>query len=681
MNRKTSPRRTFPPPSRALGLVLALAANAPAQAAAQTTPADGGWPVYGGSAAHTRYSPLDGIDASNVGELEIAWRWSSAAFGPRPEIKGETTPILVDGVLYATAGAHRAVVALDPGTGKTIWTWNADEGDRLEKAPRPNSGRGVAFWRDGEGVGRVLVITPGYHLVALDAATGLPVSGFGQGGVVDLMEEHRTRPGVDMVGSTGASSPPLVAGNVIVVGSAHHVGMRPPSYVNTPGDVRGYDARTGRLLWTFHTIPEPGEPGNESWLDDSWSYTGNAAVWAPMSYDPETDLAYLPVESATGDYYGGHRPGANLYSSSLVALRASTGERVWHQQLVHHDIWDWDTPTAPILADITIEAVPRKVVVQLTKQAFAYVFDRITGEPVWPMEERPVPQTDVPHEWTSPTQPFPTRPAPFDRQGVSPDDLLDFTPEVRARALELARPYRMGPLFTPPSLADAPDGTEGTLSLPGSLGGANWEAGALDPETGLLYVGSATNPALLALVHDEEASDMHYIQAGRAPQFAPGVPLVKPPWGRITAIDLTTGEHVWMMANGDTPAYVGEALGVDPASLPRTGRPTRAGLLATATLLFAGEGYGGDPVLRAHAKDTGVIVAEIALPAAQSGLPMTYLHDGKQYVVVTVGGYESPVEIVALALPPETGHPVSRVARTGGSATLLLKKSTSPLHR
>jgi quinoprotein glucose dehydrogenase len=454
-----------------------------------------------------------------------------------------------------------------------------------------------------------------------------------------------------MVGSIGASSTATVVGDVIVVGSAHHVGARPPSMVNTPGDVRGYNATTGDLLWTFHTIPEPGELGVDTWENDSWSYTGNAAVWAQISYDSETGFVYLPTEAPTGDYYGGHRHGNNLFSTSIVCLDSKTGERVWHFQTIHHDIWDWDNPSAPILADLVIDGVERKIVVLITKQGFVFVFDRLTGDPIWPIEERPVPQTDTPGEWTSPTQPFPTKPAPFDRQGFSEDDLIDFTPEIRVRAAEVASQYRMGPIYAPPSLADHPDGTKGMLSMPTSTGGSNWEGGALDPETGHLYIGSYTRATVLGLVEGGDRSDMNYIRGGGGAQVAPGVSIVKPPWGRITAIDLTTGEHAWMIANGDTRPRIAQALGLDLADLPRTGKPSRAGLLVTRTLLFAGEGISGDPVFRAHDKATGMILAEIEIPSTQVGLPMSYMYEGKQYVVVAVGGRGRPAEIIALSLP------------------------------
>jgi quinoprotein glucose dehydrogenase len=631
--------------SAGLGILLATSVGA------QTGAGNGEWAVYGGDPGHTRYAPLTQIDASNVGELEIAWRWHAGNYGSNPMIRSSTTPLMVDGVLYATAGMNRAVVAIDPGTGETLWMWRMEEGRRLEEAPRPNPGRGVGFWKDADGQGRVLVVTPGYHLAALDAKTGRPVAGFGTDGIVDLNEEHRRREGIDLVGSIGASSPPTVVGDVVVVGSAHHVGMRPPSMVNTPGDVSGYDARTGELLWTFRTIPDPGEEGHETWLDDSWTYTGNAAVWAPISFDAETGYVYLPTEAATGDYYGGHRHGNNLFSTSLVCLDSRTGEKVWHFQIIHHDIWDWDNPTAPILADIEIEGRPRQIVAQLTKQGFTFVFDRLTGEPVWPIEERSVPASDVPGEWTAPTQPFPTKPLPFDRQGFSEEDLIDFTSEIRARAVEVASQYRMGPIYTPPSLRDAPDGTAGTLSLPSSTGGANWEGGVLDPETGFLYVGSVTNPSILSLVEGGERSDMNYISGGGRAQIAPGVSIVKPPWGRITAIDLSTGDHAWMVPNGETPPHVAERLQLDPAMIPQTGKASRAGLMLTSTLLFGGEGMSGDPIFRAYDKLTGEVLAELKLPNAQAGLPMTYMHQGRQYIVISVGGNGQPSELVALSLP------------------------------
>ena len=605
------------------------------------------WEDYNGNRGAQRYSPLDQINASNVHQLEIAWRFPAAIFGPSPERTNVASPIVVNGTMYATAGATRNVIAMDPGSGQIKWMWRPQEGQRFHDAPRPGSGRAVSYWRDGAQE-RIFTVTPGYYLVSLNAATGLPDPEFGQSGWIDLRKGLRLGEGRDDV-DIGLNFPPMVVNDVVIVGSAHLVSFRPPSKSNVKGDVRGFDARTGKLLWTFKTIPEPGEFGSETWENGSEVFTGNAGVWAPMSADPELGLVYLPVEAATGDRYGGDRPGNNLFSNSLVALDIKTGERKWHYQLIHHDIWDWDNPNAPILADLPNG---RKVVVQLPKQSYAYVFDRQSGEPVWPIEERPVPQTDVPGEWTSPTQPFPSKPAPYDRQGVSESDLIDFTPALRAKAVAAIKPFRIGPLYTPPSLANADDGTRGTISLPSATGGTNWEGGAYDPDTGYLYVPSFTEPSMLSLVNDPKASSVEYICCGR--HFVPrvdGLPLIKPPWGRITAIDLNSGDHRWWIANADTPENVANHPALKGLMLERTGAPTRSGLLLTKSLLFAGEGRGGNPLFRAHDKQSGEIVATIALPAAQTGQPITYLHEGKQYIVMAVSGRGHAGEYIALALP------------------------------
>jgi quinoprotein glucose dehydrogenase len=605
------------------------------------------WPIYGGNLASQHYSPLDQINASNVKDLKIAWRWYAGNFGPTPELKSETTPLMIDGVLYATAGVTRNVAAIDAESGETLWVWRPNEGDRFLAAPRKMAGRGVAYWTDGAEDERILVVTPGFFLVALDADTGLPKREFGEAGFVDL--RRGLRGPMDNI-EAGSSSPALVVGNVVIVGPAGGIGARPNAKTQVKLDVRGFDVRTGELLWTFHTIPERGEFGYDTWFNGSADYTGNAGVWAPMAADPALGLVYLPVEGGTSDMYGGERHGNNLFANSLVALNAQTGERVWHQQLIHHDIWDWDNPTSPILLDVTVDGRAVTAVVQLTKQAFAYAFHRDSGEPIWPIEERPVPTSDVPFEWTSPTQPFPTKPAAFDRQGVLESDLIDFTPAIRAAALEAVKGLRMGPMYTPSSLIAAPDGTRGTLVLPHYGGGANWEGGAADPETGLLYVASQTNPTVFAVNEAGDRSDVRYLFVnGEAPKPL-GLPLVKPPWGRITAIDMNTGEHAWMVANGDTPDDVKNNPALQGVEIPRTGKMSRAALLVTKTLLFAGEGYGGDPILRAHDKATGEIIAEIELPGAVSGLPMTYRVNGKQYLVVAVGR-DNPAELVALTLP------------------------------
>jgi glucose dehydrogenase len=632
-----------------LPVTLLLAALCAAPSWAQTDTAAGRtveWPIYGGNLAAQHYSPLDQINARNVKDLKIAWTWYAGNFGPNPELKSEMTPLMIDGVLYATAGVTRNVVAIDARSGETLWVWRPNEPERFHAAPRKNSGRGVAYWSDGAEDKRVFVVTPGFFLVALDASTGLPKREFGEAGFVDL--RRGLRGPTDHI-EAGSSSPALIVGDTVIVGPAGGIGARPNAKTQVKLDVRGFDARTGALRWTFHTIPERGEFGYDTWGNGSADYTGNAGVWAPMSADPELGLVYLPVEGGTSDMYGGERPGNDLFANSLVALDVKTGQRVWHRQLVHHDIWDYDNPTAPILLDVTVNGRRIKAVVQLTKQAFAYAFNRETGEPLWPIEERPVPKSDVPFEQTSPTQPFPTKPPAYDRQGFQKSDLIDLTPAIKAAALEAVKDLRMGPMYTPSSLIEAPDGTRGALVLPHYGGGANWEGGAVDPETGMLYVGSETNPSVFAVSPAGDRSDIRYLFVnGNAPKVM-GLPLVKPPWGRITAIDMNTGERAWMVPNGDTPDDVKNNPALKGVTVPRTGKMSRAMLLVTKTLLFAGEGYGGAPILRALDKATGATIAEIPLPGATSGLPMTYMIDGKQYIVVAVGR-DIPAELVAFAL-------------------------------
>jgi glucose dehydrogenase len=606
------------------------------------------WPVYGGSLTSQFYSPLDQINSRNVKDLKVVWEWYAGNFGPNPELKSETTPLMIDGVLYATAGTTRNVVAIDAASGETLWVWRPNEGDRFLAAPRKMSGRGVAFWNGGADDKRVLTVTPGFFLVALDAATGLPKREFGEAGLVDL--RRGLRGPTDHV-EAGSSSPPLVVGDVVVVGPAGGIGARPNSKTQVKLDVRGFDVRTGKLLWTFHTIPEKGELGYDTWLTPgSAEYTGNAGVWGPMAADPALGMVYLPVEGPTSDLYGGERLGDNLFGNSLVALDVKTGQRVWHRQLVHHDIWDYDNPTSPILLDVKVGGRPVKAVVQLTKQAFAYAFDRETGEPLWPIEERPVPKSDVPGEETAATQPFPTKPKAYDRQGVSEADLVDFTPAIKQAALEAVKGLRMGPMYTPSSLIDAADGTRGALVLPHFGGGANWEGGAADPETGLLYVASQTTMNVFALNAANGRSDIRYLFVNGDAPHPLGLPLIKPPYGRITAIDMTTGEHRWMVPNGDTPDDIKKNPALAGVKLPPTGKPSKALLLVTKTLLFASEGYGGAPILRAYDKASGAVVAELPLPGVGSGKPMTYLLNGKQYIVMAVGK-DHPAELVALALP------------------------------
>lgn len=621
---------------------------------AQSGTANGEWRYYGGDAQSTKYSPLDQINRDNASKLQIAWTWKAQNFGPRADPNYEVTPLMVNGVLYFTAGMRRDTVAVDAATGETLWMYRLDEGERGEHAVRFNN-RGVAYWTDSKGDERIFTISLGYQLIGLNAKTGLPAEGFGKNGLVDLLvglDRENIKPGI-----IGATSPAIVVGDTVVVGSALQLGTAPSSKENVPGYVRGYDARTGKLLWTFHTIAQPGDFGNETWENGSWKYTGNTAVWAPMSADPELGYVYLPVETPTGDFYGGERPGNNLFDESLVCVDARTGKRVWHFQIIHHGIWDWDNPAAPVLLDITVSGKKIKAVAQVTKQAFVYVFDRVTGEPVWPIVERPVPQSDVPGEKTSPTQPFPTKPAAFDRQGVSPEDLIDFTPELKTEALKIASEYKIGPIFTPPSVFDA-DGKKGTMMLPNATGGANWTGAAADPETGMLYVPSVTNPTIAALVHDPKHSDMQYIGKVVILEKAHGVPIIKPPYGRITAIDLNTGDQAWMIPNGEPPDEIKNNPALKGIDTSKFGNPEKALLVVTKTLLFAADAAGLTPVnssnastFRAIDKKTGQIISELKLPAHATGVPMTYMAKGKQYIVIAVTGRNEPAELVALALP------------------------------
>jgi quinoprotein glucose dehydrogenase len=636
------------------------------------------WRTYGGDLASTRYAPLDQINKDNFSRLEIAWRFKTDALGPRPEFNFQSTPLMIGGVLYTTAGSRRAVVALDAATGEMLWMHRLDEGKRGEAAPRRLSGRGLAYWSDGRD-SRILYVTPGYQLIALDARTGLRIPGFGTDGIVDLRLDDDQD--MDLVAADiGLHAAPVVAKDVVIVGAAHLVSGVPRSKTNVKGYVRGFDVRTGKRKWIFHTIPSPGEYGNDSWIGDSWSYTGNTGVWAQMSVDEELGLAYLPVELPTGDAYGGHRPGNGLFGESLVAVDLETGKRKWHFQLVHHGLWDNDIPCAPILVDLTVGGRAIKALAQPTKQGFVYVLDRVTGEPVWPIEERPVPKGDVPGEWYSPTQPFPTKPPAFDRQGVSIDDLIDFTPALRDEAVKIVSRYKMGPLYTPPVVSRW-EGPLATLVLPNFNGGVNWPGGSVDPETKFLYVYSFTQVWALGVVEsDGKRSDERYISGlardPNAPAAAPaggggggeggppgltvqGLPLIKPPYGRITAIDLNKGEIAWQIAHGETPDNIKNHPALKGLTIPRTGQPLgRIGTLTTKSLLIAGEpaftttstGQRG-AMLRAYDKATGTEVGAVYMPAPQTGSPMTYMLNGRQYIVLAISGGAYSGELLAFRLP------------------------------
>tara|TARA_B100001559_G_scaffold229666_1_gene193282 strand:+ start:452 stop:2620 length:2169 start_codon:yes stop_codon:yes gene_type:complete len=603
------------------------------------------WKHFGGEMSAQRYSSIDQINNKNVNDLEIAWRWKSKDFGNFQEIRNVSMPIMRNGLVFIGVGSTRSIAAIDAENGETVWIWHPNEGDRFSSAARKDSGKGVAYFEDDNEKKRVIVITPGYQLVSLDADTGIADENFGINGIVDLTVGMRTSSKQEL--DVGSTSPPLVIDDVIIVGSAHKASFAPASMANVKGDVRGYDAHTGNLLWTFKTIPSKGEYGYDTWLNGSADYTGNASVWAPMSADQDLGLVYLPIESATGDRYGGDRPGDNLFSSSLVAVDAKTGKLRWHYQIVHHDIWDYDNSSAPILADLD----EKKIVIQLTKQSYAFVFDRVTGEPHWPIHEIIVPKSDVPGEWTSPTQPIPSLPEAYDRSGVSRNDLIDYTPEISQAVENLIKDYRLGPLYTPPSLAESKDGTKGTLSLPFPTGGSNWEGGAYDPETNLLYVPSQTRLALLSLKDGDESTDVRYVASNSPKLEVFGIPIAQPPWGRITAIDMNSGKIKWSVANGETPEAIINNPYLKGVEIPRTGKATRAGLLLTKTLLFAGEGFGGDPVFRAHDKYNGKIISEIVLPGSQSSPPSTYMINNRQFIIMTISDGKSPAELIALSLP------------------------------
>jgi len=623
---------------------------------------NGEWRSYGGDIANTRYSGLDEISAENFGDLEVAWRVSTANFGPNPEYNFQSTPLMVDGVLYSTAGSRRSVIALDAGTGELLWMHRLDEGERGAAAPRRLSGRGLAYRDDGED-GQIFYVTPGYQLIGLDATSGSRLTDFGTNGVVDLKQNFDQD--IDLVtGEAGLHATPLVAGDTIVIGAAHLPGSTPRSMRNIKGYIRGFDALSGDRKWIFHTIPGADDFGNDTWLNDSWRYTGNTGVWGQISVDLELGIAYLPTEMPTNDYYGGHRHGDNLFSDSLIAVDLETGDRLWHYQFIHHDVWDWDLPCAPILADVVIDGVERKIVAQPTKQAWLYVFDRETGEPIWPIEEREVEQSTVPGELLAPTQPFVTRPPAYDRQGVTLDDLIDFTPEIRRRAEAIAERHRLGPIFTPPTVSD-PNGVAGTLMLPSQAGGTNWPGGSIDPETGIAYLYTFTTVVSLGLINDPERSDMNFIR-GRSREIpaaevalnVDGIPLVKPPWGRITAIDLKVGEILWQIPHGETPDNIRNHPLLTGVDLPRTGRVGRVGTLVTKTLVIAGEAgtfttSSGEEgaMLRAYDKATGEEVGAVYMPAGASGSPMTYMHNGQQHIVLAISGGGFAGELIAFRLP------------------------------
>ena len=672
----------------AAGLVLAAAAFA------QPRSREGEWTTYAADLAGTRHRPLDQINAANFGKLEVAWRFKTDSLGNRPEYKLEGTPLMVNGVIYATAGSRRAAIALDAATGELLWVHGEREGARGAAAPRQLSGRGLAYWTDGKEA-RILYVTPGYRLIALDAKTGAPVMAFGDKGAVDLKLNLDQTIAPDLTtGEIGLQSAPVVARDVIVIGAAFREGMTPRSMRNNKGYVRGFDVRTGKRLWIFHTIPVKGEPGYDTWEDGSAEYTGNTGVWTQITVDEQLGLVYLPVESPTGDYYGGHRPGNNLYGESLVCVDLKTGQRKWHFQLVHHPLWDMDISSAPILADISVDGRAVKAVAQPTKQGFLYVLDRVSGKPVWPIPEQAVEKGSVPGEWYSPTQPIPSKPRAYSRNGVFVEDLIDFTPALHDAARTLVSKYKLGPVYTPPVVSSV-DGPLATLTMGTASGGTNWPGASYDPETHTVYA-YACNACVTPIglvASPREVSDMKYI-AGTAGQpvvfragpgenagadspmparaAAPrpggggggalavqGLPLMKPPYATISAINLDRGEIVWQIAHGETPDAIRNHPALKGLKIPRTGQAGyNIGTLITKTLVIAGEGqitttadHPRGAMLRAYDKATGKEVGAVYLPAPQSGSPMTYLLNGKQYIVVAVSGGAYSGEYLAFRLP------------------------------
>ena len=609
------------------------------------------WRTYGGDLASTHYSPLDAIDHDNFNDLEIAWEFDTSNFGISPEFNFQSTPLMVNRTIYTTAGSRRAVVALDALTGEVLWVSRIDEGARASNAPRKLSGRGLAWWDDGSKMGRIVYVTPGYQMIALNAETGTRLKDFGLEGIVDLKQEFDQSLDLE-TGEVGLHAAPIISNGVVIVGSAFRPGRMPTSREKPKGHVRGYDAQTGNRLWIFHTIPQANEYGNDTWLNYSWTYTGYGGVWAQMTADPVLGIVYLPTETATGDSYGGHRHGDNLFTNSVVAIDVKSGERKWHFQTTHHDVWDWDIPAAPILVDLNIDGQKKAALAQPVKQGFTFVFDRETGEPLFDIEEVPVPASDVPGERLSPTQPIPLKPPPFARQGLSEEELIDFTPELREKAREILEKYRYGEIYMPPSLAEADDGTFGTLFMPSQTGGANWPGGAADPETGIMYIFSKSDVGRMSMSSRPDRSDMNFInlQSRDAPPLrVDGLPLIKPPYGQIVAIDLNLGETLWSAIHGETPDSISKHPALVGLDIPRTGQVGRVGLLVTKTLVIAGDGGAytnkdgeQEALLRAYNKLTGEQVGSLPMPAQQTGTPMTYEIDGVQYLAVAISGGNIP---------------------------------------
>lgn len=647
---------------------------------------EGEWRYIGGDAWHTRYSPLDQITGDNFNDLDVAWVWRGDNFGPTPLSVSRSTPLYVDGLLYTVAGERRTVAAIDPSSGETVWVFREPHTTRFDRGMRNGYGKGVAYG-DIDGRGVIYISSPAFFLYALDAKTGLPLenwggdvnlTGFPQTGTVDLIPDlisdwgpwqswdgapYDADLGVPReLGHITSSSPPIVVNGVVIVGNSAEQGYHQTRIEMVPGDILAYDARTGEHKWKFHVIPRPGEFGHETWENDAWRWTGDVSSWAPMSADPERGLVYIPTNPPTIDFYGGFRPGDGLFGTSVIALDVQTGERKWHFQTVHHDIWNFDNPTAPVAMDVTVNNERIPIVVQTTKQGLAYTFNRATGEPVWPIEERPVPQSEVPGEQLSPTQPFPTRPLPYEMLGLTEDDLIDFTPELREEALEIVKNYRLGPIFNPPIQTGHPSGLRSFVSCPSGATNIHGPTSA-DPETGILYVSTVRGcrsenivPGSLLDEPDDimttgtTIADFAVVNRGdfRGPQ---GLPIYKPPYSRIVAIDMNTGEHLWEALNGETPERIRNHPALRNVDLPNTGQTSRAVTMATKTLLLTAEGSGGASVLHALDKASGDRIGTVELPAPGQYGMMGYMHEGRQYIVVQIAGRDLPGSLVALRLP------------------------------